>query len=158
IGRWTDFVMRFRSNPFDKDTNPAKLGIRGAADREFRANKGILQVWKSTGTQEDSNGGRPMKLVFSIENAPVGNVPSKENEVVQSFRIYKYAWRNYPSTVKGPVKFGFDEIRFGSTTEHGTTYADVHPLGMHCTDRCPEGQEVVTRPMPPELTDVVLAQ
>jgi len=149
IGRWTDFVIRYRANPFSVDTNPAKEGIPDAADKLFRANKGILQVWKSIGTTVDANGNRPMRLVFNIENAPVGNVPSKEDQIRQSFRIYKFAWREIPTTVKGPVWLGFDEIRFGSTVSDGTGFSDVHPTGMDCTGECSNG--MLLQPLPPEV-------
>ncbi len=48
-GMWTDFVIRYRSNPFSVDTNPAELGIKNAYDQLYLANKGILQVWKAEG-------------------------------------------------------------------------------------------------------------
>jgi hypothetical protein len=149
IGRWTDFVFRFRANPFSKDTNPAKEGIPGAADKLFRANKGILQVWKSVGTTEDVNGDRSMKLVFDIENAPVGNVPSQEDIIRLSFRVYKSAWKTMDSTVKGPIWLGFDEIRYGREND-GIGFSTVHPSGMECSVTvC--SSEPRQRPMPPML-------
>jgi hypothetical protein len=149
IGKWTDFVFRFRANPFSEDTNPAKMGIAGAADKLFRANKGILQVWKSVGTEVDANGDRPMELVFDIENAPVGNVPSKEDIIRLSFRVYKSGWKEIDSSVKGPIWLGFDEIRFGRADD-GTGFSTVHPSGMDCSASvCSIGQQ--QRPLPPML-------
>jgi len=150
IGRWTDFVIRFRANPFSVDTNPAQEGILGAADKLFRANKGILQVWKSAGTTVDANGDRPMKLVLDIENAPVGNVPSKEDVIKLSFRVYKGGWRNIDTTVKGPIWFGFDEIRYGRAVLDGTGFSDVHPSGTDCLDECVAG--TLPEPLPPGLS------
>lgn len=134
-GKWTDFVVRFRSNPFSRDTNPAQKGINGAMNRMFEGNKGILQVWKAEGG-EDSKGNRRMSLVLNKVNEPVGLVPHNSWQLDSSFRIYKHGWHLQPSSVKGPVWFGFDEIRFGLTGRDGTTYADVHPANLSCTDGC----------------------
>jgi hypothetical protein len=160
-GKWTDFVIRFRSNPFSRTVNPAKLGISNAKDQTFEGNKGILQVWKAEGPV-DARGNREMALKVNKLNTPVGLVPHKSWQLDQSFRIYKHGWHQQPTSVKGPVWFGFDEIRFGLVNRDGTAYSDVHPAGLACTDRCPKdsgsseppGEEEVV-PKPPEGLIVV---
>ena len=125
-GRWTDFVIRFRLNPFKVDTNPAARGIPNSVNKMYRGNRGIFQVWKSEGGV-DSNGDRPMRLKINKVNEPMGLVPHATDKPHFSFRIYKYGWHNNPTTVKGPVWYGFDEIRFGTVQGDGTTYEDVYP-------------------------------
>lgn len=138
LGKWTDFVMRYRFNPFSKDTNAAKVGGK---NREYEGNKGILQLWKATGPV-DGDGNREMKLTkLNLVNTPVGRVPHKNSKINWHFRIYKGNWKNKPTSVKGPIWIGFDEIRDGRVLDNGTTYADVHPAGLRCTDRCPSGSD-----------------
>lgn len=148
-GKWSDFVIRFRSNPFSVTTNPAKLGIPNANDKTYQGNKGILQVWKAEGAA-DANGNRKMNRKISVVNAPVGNVPGAtqgKSTLGSSLRIYKYNWQLKPTSVKGPVWFGFDEFRLGETMRDGTAYIDVHPTGLACTDGCPAGS--ASSPAPP---------
>jgi len=150
-GKWTDFVIRYRSNPFSVDTNPSKTGIPNSNDKLYRANKGILQIWKSQGSVL-ANGSRKMVRKFSIRNAPVGQVPGTvqgESLLRFSLRVYKYGWQREVTSVAGPVWLGFDEFRFGQVVKNGTTYSDVHPSGLACTDKCPGGQ-VTDRPSPPK--------
>jgi hypothetical protein len=136
-GKWTDFVVRFRENPFSVDTNPATAGIAGAMNQLYRGNKGIMQVWKAEGPV-DANGDRSMVLKVSKVGVPVGLVPHSTEERAISFRVYKYGWKENPTTVKGPVWFGFDEIRFGIASD-GTGYSDVSPAGLQqSTDLVPK--------------------
>lgn len=135
-GMWTDFVVRFRSNPFSRDTNPARQGINGAQDKRFQGNKGILQVWKAEGSP-DRAGNRSMVLKVNKVNTPVGLVPHKRWKLDTSFRIYKHGWHHQPTSVRGPVWLGFDEIRLGLTGRDGTRFEDVHPTGRSCTHKCP---------------------
>ncbi len=151
-GKWTDFVIRFRSNPFAVTTNPAKKGIPNAKDRTFEGNRGILQVWKAEG-KPDSKGNRLMTLKIDKENTPVGLVPHETWQLDHSFRIYKHGWHHNPTTVDGPVWFGFDEIRFGVTAQDGTNYSVVHPAALACTDGCPSGSS--SSPAPPKGLIVV---
>lgn len=144
-GRWTDFVIRFRFNPFLVDTNPVTQGIPNAMNKLFRGNKGILQVWKAEGG-EDQNGDRSMILKIDKVNEPFGLVAHKSDRPHHSFRIYKYGWHEIPTTVTGPVWFGFDEIRFGTVIQDGTTYADVYPGSI-------DGSS--TRPKPPILSAIM---
>ncbi len=148
-GMWTDFIIRYRSNPFSVDTNPADLGIRNANDQLYLANKGILQVWKSEGGIQ-ANGDRRMVRKFSIENAPVGVVPGAtqgKSLIQHSLRVYKFAWQRQSTAVKGPIWIGFDEFRYGQVAKDRTGYSDVHPSGRACTDRCPADDS--PRPKPP---------
>lgn len=149
-GKWTDFVIRFRLNPFSVDTNPAAEGIQGAKNKLYRANKGILQLWKAEGPV-DANGNRKMVLKINLVNTPVGLVPLESERLLHSFRQYKFGWHYNPTTVKGPIWFGFDEIRYGLVGRDGTSYSDVHPAGLPCPDGClaggPDASE--TKPNPP---------
>jgi hypothetical protein len=141
---WTDFVIRFRENPFSVDTNPAKAGIPNAMDKLYEGNKGILQVWKAEGPV-DSRGNRKMSLKLDLVNTPVGRVPHATDKRVLSFRIYKYGWKNAETDVKGPVWFGFDEIRLGFANA-GATFADVAPSARSCEEGC---SSVAAAPKPP---------
>lgn len=147
-GKWTDFVIRYRANPFSVDTNPANLGIPGAKNRLYRANKGILQIWKSKGPVLAS-GDREMVRKFSILNKPVGQVPGTvqgKSLLHFALRVYKYGWQREPSSVQGPIWLGFDEFRYGLAGRDGTSYRDVHPTGQGCTDKCPSGTEAGLAP------------
>ena len=137
LGKWTDFVFRIRSNPFTTSTNPAKEGIPNSMDKLFEGDRGILEVWKSDGSQ------RAITQKISRVNTPIGYVPHATRPIEVSFRVYKYAWRNNPTTVKGPVWVGFDEIRYGTTDRHGTSFDDVNPDGPSQTNPAP---------VPPRIT------
>jgi len=153
-GKWTDFVIRFRSNPFSVTTNPAKKGIANAYDRVYEGNKGILQLWKAEGSP-DINGNRRMVNRLDLVNTPVGNVPGEtqgKTNLGFSLRIYRYSWQRVDGTsVKGPIMFGFDEFRYGEVIRNGTGYSDVHPTQQLCSDRCPDGTVArsTSTPMPP---------
>jgi hypothetical protein len=158
-GKWTDFIIRVRSNPFEVDTNPAKKGIANAKDKLYEGNKGILQVWKAEGPTIDNQGNRKMVNKISIVNKPVGLVPGNtqgQDKMGWDARAYKGGWQGnagQSTSVKGPIWIAWDEIRFGETARHGTTYSDVHPTGAACTDRCPDGSVgpgVIPAATPPE--------
>jgi len=148
-GKWTDFVIRWRANPFTVDTNPYKAGIPNAKDKLYRGNRGILQVWKAQGAV-DSNGNRKMVLVLDRVNSPVGQVPHKDWKLRHHFRQYKHHWHRAPTSVKGPVWIGFDEIRFGLVARDTTAYSDVHASALACTDSCPGG----TPSSPPAVAEI----
>ena len=158
LGKWTDFVLRYRFNPFSVRTNASS--IRGGKDQVYPGNKGILQLWKSKGPIHP-DGNREMYLTsVNLENKPVGLVPHATVKIEWHFRVYKYGWHKNRSDVKGPVWAGFDEIRDGRVLADGTTYSDVHPAGLRCTDRCPENSlsppaDKDARPRPPN--DLVIA-
>ncbi len=137
LGKWTDFIVRYRFNPFSVATNPARSGIPDSKDQLYEGNKGIFQMWKSVG-KVDSEGNREMMQVINMENEPVGNVPHATEKIAHLFRIYKYGWHKNETDVKGPVWIGFDEIRDGRILEDGTRYRDVHPGQLMCTDNCPD--------------------
>ena len=123
IGKWTDFVIRYRANPFTVDTNPSGT-IAGSKNQTFQGNKGIFQCWKGTGAV-DGQGNRTMALVGpNIVDAPVGLVPKATDEFVHSLRIYKWGWHTSPTVSTSPVWFGFDEARIGDT------FAEVAPSGL----------------------------
>ena len=136
LGKWTDFVFRIRSNPFTKSTNPAKEGIQDSMDMLFEGNRGILQVWKSDGPQ------RAITEKISRVNTPIGYVPHATRPIEVSFRIYKYGWRRNPTTVKGPVWVGCDEMRYGTTERHGTGFDDVIPRGESQINRAPMSPKI----------------
>lgn len=145
-GKWTDFVFRYRFNPFKQDTNPAAAGIPNSKDKLYPGNKGILQVWKAEGPV-GNDGNRAMNLLVSKVNEPVGLVPHKTDGIKHLWRIYKYGWLKNPTTLTHPVWFGFDEIRQGMVARDGTTFADVVPTGLPCTSDC--GGTVTVKPSPP---------
>lgn len=136
LGQWTDFVIRVRSNPFVKATNPAKEGIPDSMNKLFEGNRGILQVWKSDGPD------RAVTQTLDRVNMPVGYVPHATRPIEVDFRIYKYAWRNNPTTVKGPIWVGFDEMRYGTKERHGTGFHDVIPSPQVATSSAPRSPAV----------------
>jgi hypothetical protein len=135
-GKWTDFVIRYRANPFASTTNPAVKGIKDAMDRTYNGNKGILRLWKAEGPV-DLNGDRQMSLKVDKVNTPVGLVPHATNKIVHSFRIYKFGWHQKPTAVKGPIWFGFDAIRYGLVERDSTAYEDVYAGGGYEGDSLP---------------------
>jgi hypothetical protein len=123
-GKWTDFVIRYRLNPFTTTTNAST--ISGGKNQSYDGNKGILQVWKSEG-DVDGNGNREMVLTsVNIVNAPVGLVPKATLQPIHRFRQYKPQWKTASGTVAGPSWIGFDAIYFGDVLVNGTTFSDVH--------------------------------
>lgn len=151
-GKWTDFVIRWRSNPFSVDTNPAQAGIANGKNQLYQGNKGILQVWKAEGSV-DGAGNRRMTLVVNKVNTPVGLVPHKDWKLGHSFRQYKHGWHQQPTSVAGPVWIGFDEIRYGLAGRDNTDYADVYVAGIDCSNDCPGGPDPdpnASPPKPPE--------
>jgi hypothetical protein len=150
LGKWTDFVVRFRFNPFSVDTNPALKGIAESRNQNYRGNAGIFQVWKSEGPADES-GTRAMTLKINKVNTPVGLVPHESDQIIHSFRMYKYGWHYNETTVKGPVWNGFDEIRLGSVERDGTTFSDVHPTGMNCINEKCSFDPDVPSDTPPDM-------
>lgn len=134
-GEWTDFVFRYRFNPFSVPTNPAEIGVPNSKNKLYPGNKGILQVWKAEGAV-DSSGNRHMTLKVDKVNQPVGLVPHATDKIKHLWRIYKYGWLKNPTTLTHSVWFGFDEIRQGMVDRNGTTFADVAPGGAGCTTGC----------------------
>ncbi len=145
IGKWTDFVIRYRFNPFSVATNPARAGIAHAKDQMYDGNKGILQLWKAEGPV-DANGNRKMVLLVDKVNTPVGLVPHATDGIKHLWRIYKYGWLSNPTTLTHPVWYGFDEIRQGLVERDGTTFADVAPSGLPCSSNCASSQAAKPRP------------
>lgn len=134
-GKWTDFVFRYRFNPFSSTTNPATAGIPNAMNQTFAGNKGILQVWKAEGPANEL-GDRKMVLKLDKVNTPVGLVPPATDKIVHRWRIYKFGWLSNPTSLTRPVWMGFDEIRQGMVDRDGTAFADVAPSGAPCTTDC----------------------
>jgi len=146
IGKWADFVFRYRFNPFSVTTNPAAAGIPSSKNRVYEGKKGILQVWKAEGPVDgDSN--RKMVLKVDKVNTPIGLVPHATEMIRHYWRIYKFGWLANPTTLTHPVWFGFDEIRQGLVNRDGTTFADVAPAGVPCTSNCGGGE--LEKPNPP---------
>jgi len=146
MGKWSDFVFRYRFNPFSVATNPAAAGIPNSKNRSYEGNKGILQVWKAEGPV-DGDGNRKMVMKVDKVNTPLGLVPPETEKIRHFWRIYKYGWLSNPTTLTHPVWFGFDEIRQGLVSRDGTTFADVVPSGAPCSSGCPG--EVAAKPKPP---------
>jgi hypothetical protein len=118
VGRWTDWVIRVRSNPFTVPTNANT--VPNGKNQVYPGMAGILQVWKSTGP------GRVMTLTgVNRVNVPVGLVPHATATMETSVRMYKYGWKKVPTKAETPVWLGFDEIRWGAAVANGTGYSDV---------------------------------
>lgn len=137
LGKWTDFVFRIRFNPFSDATNPAQAGIAGARDQWYEGNRGILQIWKSSG-EPDINGNRPLEMIFSRVNEPLGLVPRADRGLRLIFDIYKYSWQTFDTDPVGPIFVGYDEIRYGRAAQEGTSFVDVAPPGANLDDAAPE--------------------
>lgn len=158
-GKWTDFVIRFRCNPFSVDTNPYEKGIPNAKNQLYKGNKGILQIWKGEGPV-DASGNRRMVLKLNKVNTPIGLVPHKEWKLGFTLRQYKHGWHQQDTTVKGPVWIGFDEVRFGLVNRDRTSYSDVQSANLACTDSCPpnSGRDEEAPPNPPDNVTIVQQQ
>lgn len=91
-GQWTDWVYRFRANPFSVPTNiPNDLNFSNAVPGDYPANQGILEIYKSVGPKT----GRYMKKVYSRVNQPFGTAPSSRNggTRILNTRVYKHSWK-----------------------------------------------------------------
>jgi hypothetical protein len=124
-GKWTDFVIRARVNP---------ATVAGTYNGQYlTANKGILEIWKSTGPIVNAAKDRSMTKIFSRLNKPFGLLPNDADDqiFISAPRQYKYGWKrtNNRSTVVGPVYVGFDSVRIGRTAL-GADFSDVHPTQM----------------------------
>ena len=142
LGKWTDFVIRYRMNPFTTATNAST--VTNGMNKVFEGNKGILQVWKASGAV-DGNGNRTMTKVVDIVNAPVGLVPHTSNKMVNAVRLYKYHWKTNTTANTGTVWAGFDEIKAGRAAD-GITYNSVYPGTVPCTAGCggtPTGPAII---------------
>lgn len=135
LGMWTDFVIRYRINPFTttnqgqygSTVNPkVDLGIGDAIDAEYELDKGIFQLWKSTGPYLDSNKNRRMELLVDRTNTGIGSVPRANYRVDTSIRQYKYAWHHWPTASTDPIYVGYDCYRSGRAID-GVRFSDVHP-------------------------------
>jgi hypothetical protein len=153
-GKWTDFVIRHRWNPFASgkgyacSVNPASdLGVSGAVNKKFPCDAGILQVWKSTG-EVDKHGNRKMTQFVNIVNGPVGLVPRSDHQIRHNFQVYKGQWQQSSTSVAGPVWIGFDEIRFGYAEKNETKFTNVSPSDTAIGD-------TVIEPGPPRNLHVV---
>lgn len=137
LGKWTDFTLRYRFNPFSKRTNARTVGGK---NQYYDGNKGILQLYKSVGPV-NAAGNRSMQLTrVNLVNRPVGLVPHATKQIYWHFRIYKYGWHSNDTDVDGPVWVGFDEIRDGRVGADGTSLGDVLPPGMSAwTPQSPTG-------------------
>ncbi len=128
IGKWTDFVLRMRWNPFDTTQNPSTppQSIPDAENATYEANRGILQLWKTDGTV-DGEGNRVFALTaLDEEDTPVGLVPWAGEKIKFNFREYKGNWKTVSTNVDGPIVSYFDEIYHGKVS-NGTTFSDVNP-------------------------------
>jgi hypothetical protein len=130
LGKWTDFVIRYRMNPFTTATNAST--ITGGKNQIYQGNRGILQVWKASGAV-DGNGDRTMTKVVDIENAPVGLVPPAAttpdtDKMINAVRLYKYFWKTNTTANTGTIWAGFDEIKAGRAAD-GATYSSVYAGG-----------------------------
>lgn len=153
LGVWTDFVLRYRFNPFSKSTKAST--ISGGDSKTYAGNKGILQLWKSSGSI-DGQGNRKMALTaVNIQDKPVGLVPPAKAQIDWHFRAYKYGWHNQRTAVNGPVWVGFDEIRDGRVLANGTSFKDVHPGGLACPSGCSKSSANGKQPSAPSKLVVV---
>ena len=142
LGVWTDFVFKVRLNPFTTTTLAST--ISGGRPETYDGNRGIYEVWKTTGAV-DGNGDRAFTKVYSRVNLPVGNVPIAGYAPRWTPRIYRGNWNPtgtrdprarsgiFGSTGAGSADddgymfLGFDGIYIGDETTHGTDFSDVNP-------------------------------
>ena len=133
-GVWTDWVVRYKSNPFTNQTTQTGSEFTFAVPGTYPGGGGVLEIWKSLGAS------RIMTKVFSLTGAPVGLPPSnRAGGVSLSVRQYKFGWKYnssgspLPSTIDPDsngdplVSIGKDEIRWGFSSD-GCGYQDVHPM------------------------------
>jgi hypothetical protein len=121
-GKWTDYVIRYRLNPFKVATNAS---VAGGKNQTYEGNKGVLQLWKSDGPV-DQSGNRQMVLKVDKVDTPVGLVPHPTLKLQQTIKIYKYGWKKNLTSNTDRVWLGVDEWRFGYA-DQGTGYVDVLP-------------------------------
>lgn len=124
-GLWTDWVYRLRFNPFSVPTT-----LYGTS---YQGNRGIMELWKSTGPVLNSRGDRAMVKVHSRINVPIGLQPGDATDMItfSAPRQYKYGWKKAAnnSTVNGPILICFDSVRIGRADD-GAGFSDVHPTQM----------------------------
>jgi hypothetical protein len=138
-GKWTDFVIKQRLNPFTETTDAGQFD--GCRNETYDGNRGILEIWKTFGPDNyDGNGNREFKKIFSRVNQPFGNVPRAGYAPRATPRVYR-SWN--PSGSRDPrprsgifggtgaddayLFLGFDCIYVGDEELHGTGFADVNP-------------------------------
>lgn len=130
-GEWTDWVVRYRLNPFSSQTTVTNGQYPGAVAGVYPGDNGIFEIWKTVG----SGGSRAMRKVYSLVNEPVGTPPSdfEGGNKLWDFRMYKFGWKFIGagaepsgSTVSGPIHMMYDEMYFGrESLSQG--YSDVAP-------------------------------
>lgn len=154
LGMWTDFVWRYRFNPFAVSTNAA---TKGGRNHVYEGNKGILQVWKSVGAYVDGNRNRVMERVLNIFNAPVGCVPHATLRLCGARQgVYHYGWKHNATSSTAPRYYAHAQSRWGFRkppeageifTQFGTKDTDVNPSGAALPDW--DEQDGYVDPTPP---------
>jgi hypothetical protein len=142
LGKWTDFVIKMRLNPFTVTTNAST--IPGGRNESYDGNRGIFEVWKTTGAV-DGNGDRAFTKVYSRVNLPVGLVPQAGVAPIWLPRIYRGGFN--PTGTRDPrarsgvfgstgagnpdddgyMFLGYDCIYMGDEELNGTGFSDVNP-------------------------------
>lgn len=108
IGLWTTFVIKHRADP--------------------GGSTGEITVWKSVGPYLTGHQ-RAMQQVYSF-TGDVGLTPTFPEGYDIGLKAYKYAWHHHTGTGDEVIQWiGYDNFRFGTTEQDGTTYRDVHPFG-----------------------------
>jgi len=124
-GKWTDFIFELCYNPY----TTAQANVNGW---KFRANTGLVRVWKSSGTvpgtphYQGGNGNRTISPTPIFEQTgPIGMKPRNSNDMAAiGMRHYCYWIRSDGPggvTVDHPIYMGHAAMRYG--------YAEniVHP-------------------------------
>jgi len=134
VGESVSFVLRYRWNPFDVDTNPVSAGIPNSLNQLFEANKGILQLFKTESSDTpDGDGFRQPKLTnLNFLNEGVGLVPNNDMPKWRA-QLYKFNWdavgstggtRASNSTIQNIYWSGFYG---GEAINNGTKFEDCNP-------------------------------
>lgn len=114
LGKWTDFVFRFRWNPFSGTGSVSSGGFT------FQRGQGLIQIWKSTGAV-DGNGNRTISEGSPTYNyaGPCGLLPANSTARLQNqCRVYLFGLNSTITTTSRthPVDYFFSSIRWGYAT------------------------------------------
>ena len=126
LGKWTDFVLNMRWNPFTSNTT-----VLGTT---YVGNAGKIRIWCG---EQNSNGTRSISSGSPLYtySGPCGNYPS--GKIIPSLRVYMFGWNNANTSSRShPVWVGADAFRWGFATGatvnayqggRASTWADVAP-------------------------------
>lgn len=136
-GVWTDWVIRFRWNPFLETTVVAdnvSLFRGRTIGGTYEGNKGIVEIWKEVGAS------RTFTKVFSRVNQPVGVIPHEyfyggvwTGPMLAVHKNYNFTWDKLndgsqsTSTRNGPIILAWDEFYITNTEINSNPCNAIHP-------------------------------